>query len=258
MSKLNDDMFIAGIHQRTDLSEYLEVLYKQRQIGPVDFEQLARHCLAVTQTSVQPFKTFRRFERLWALLRFQLYALQKCRGPLAECGVFRGFSGLAMGLLMKAVADSAGPPLRDLWLVDSYAGLSEPVEYDWITQSIGGLTATGPSMQKGHFATPLETVEKHFTEITNAKFAKGWIPQVFNLLPASEWSFVHIDVDLYGPVSDCLKYFYPKLEKGGVMINDDFNSALFPGAGKAWHEFFETIGKGYAVLDTGQAVFLNN
>ena len=69
---------------------------------------------------------------------------------------------------------------------------------------------------------------------------------------------MHIDVDLYEPVRDCLKYFYPKLEKGGVMINDDFNSPLFPGAGKAWHEFFETIGKGYAVLDTGQAVFLNN
>jgi len=258
MQKQDEDKFIAGVHQRTDLSQYLRILFADRPIGPVDFGQLADHCLKVTLTGVPHFKAFRRLERLWVLLRFQLYALQNCRGPLVECGVFRGFSGLAMALLMKAIAESGGPASRDLWLVDSYAGLSEPSQNDWSTQTVGDRTVTGPSMQSGHFATPLEAVQKHFVELTNVNFAKGWIPNVFELLPANEWSFVHLDVDLYEPIGDCLKYFYPRLEKGGVIINDDFNSSLFPGAGKAWREFFASKNKGYAILDTGQAVFINN
>jgi hypothetical protein len=219
---------------------------------------LVDHCLKVTQTSVILSKQFRRFERLWALLRFQLHALEKCQAPLVECGVFRGFSALAMGLLMKAVADAGGPACRDLWLIDSYSGLSEPAEQDWITQNSAGNPVTGPAAQKGHFATSLETVEKNLAELKNAKFAKGWVPEVFNSLPAGQWSFVHVDVDLYEPVRDCLDYFYPKLEKGGVIINDDFLSPWFPGAGKAWREFFDSKNKGYAILDTGQAVFINN
>jgi len=258
MNKFDDDAIVSKIHQRTDCSEYLRILFGERQIGPLDFVQLARHCASVTQTPVPPFKAFRRFERLWTLLRFQLYALQTCRGPLAECGVFRGFSGLAMGLLMKAVAERCQTTSSDLWLIDSYSGLSEPAPDDWIVQCIGGEPVSGPSMKKGHFAASLKTVERHFTEIKNAKFAKGWIPDVFDSLPVSEWSFVHIDVDLHEPVGDCLKYFYPKLEKGGVIINDDFNSPLFPGAGKVWREFFDDKDKGYAILDTGQAVYINS
>jgi len=258
VSKLDDEMFIAGIHKRTDLSEHLRVLFGGRQIGPLDFERLVGQCLTATRTPVIPSKQFRRFERLWALLRFQLHALEKCRGPLAECGVFRGFSALAMARLMKAAADGGGPACRDLWLIDSYSGLSDPVEQDWTTQIVSGKTVTGPAAQKGHFATSLEEVAKHFDEITNAKFAKGWVPDVFKSLPACEWSFVHVDVDLYEPVRDCLNYFYPKLEKGAVMINDDFLSPTFPGAGKAWREFFASKNKGYAILDTGQAIFINN
>jgi hypothetical protein len=252
MSKYDDDNFQAEIHRRTDLSEHLGVLFADRQIGPLDFRQLADHCLKTTQTKVPDFKAFRRFERLFVLLRFQLYALKNTKSPIVECGVYRGFSGLATALLMRAITAS-GAALRELWLVDSYSGLSESVQHDWITWQ----NQTGPTTRKGHFATDLATVEQHFTELPSVKFGKGWIPKVFELLPAGEWSFVHIDVDLYEPTRDCLEYFYPRLEKGGVIINDDFDSALFPGAGKAWREFFKNKNKGYAILDTGQAVFVN-
>ena len=46
------------------------------------------------------------------------------------------------------------------------------------------------------------------------------------------------------------------MRKGGVIINDDFGSPLFLCAGMAWSEFFEKKNRGYAILDTGQAVFI--
>ena len=76
-------------------------------------------------------------------------------------------------------------------------------------------------------------------------------------LPEDKWSYVHIDVDLYRPTLDSLEYFFPRLAAGGVIINDDYASPLFPGGGSGWIEFFERVKKPFTVLDSGQAVFIN-
>ena len=67
----------------------------------------------------------------------------------------------------------------------------------------------------------------------------------------------HIDVDLYRPTLDSLEYFFPRMAAGGVIINDDYASPLFPGGGSGWIEFFERVKKPFTVLDSGQAVFIN-
>lgn len=258
MGSLDQDGFASAIHQHTDLREYLDAVFGQQQIGPLNFFKLAAECIDTTGTIVAPFKAFRRLERLSVLLRFMLHALKNTKGPVAECGVLLGFSTLAMSRVMSALKENGAPDsMRDIWLIDSYEGLSEPSKEDWVTQKVKGREITAPPMQKGHFATPLEHVQKNLAGMTNGKFAKGWIPDVFSTLPDTKWSFVHVDVDLYEPVKNCLEYFYPRLEKGAIIINDDFGSALFPGAGQAWREFFAAQKKGYAILDTGQAVFIN-
>ena len=67
---------------------------------------------------------------------------------------------------------------------------------------------------------------------------KGWIPDKFKNVSDKRFSFVHIDVDLYEPTYECLNFFYSRLEKNGVIVCDDYNSSTFPGAKKAWDEFF--------------------
>ena len=46
------------------------------------------------------------------------------------------------------------------------------------------------------------------------KIYKGWIPEKFNLVDNSKFSFVHIDVDLYEPTLKSLEFFFPRLEEG--------------------------------------------
>ena len=47
------------------------------------------------------------------------------------------------------------------------------------------------------------------------------------------------------------------MAKGGVIINDDYASPLFPGGGSGWVEFFDKVKKPFTVLDSGQAIFIN-
>lgn len=109
---------------------------------------------------------------------------------------------------------------------------------------------------KGHFAVDYATVASRFSEYPGITLVKGWIPEVLAQLPETKWSYVHIDVDLYEPTMACLNYFYPRLVNGGVILNDDFGSPLFPGGGKSWKDFFGAIGGAYIVLDTGQSVYI--
>tara|TARA_A100001011_G_C13541844_1_gene528805 strand:- start:8 stop:496 length:489 start_codon:yes stop_codon:yes gene_type:complete len=79
--------------------------------------------------------------------------------------------------------------------------------------------------------------------LKNIFLNKGWIPQVFEKTEERTYSFIHIDVDLYEPTLESLKYFFSKLSKGGIIICDDYGYNLFPGAKKAVDEFISTLDK---------------
>jgi hypothetical protein len=48
------------------------------------------------------------------------------------------------------------------------------------------------------------------------------------------------------------------MKSKGVILNDDYNSPLFPGAGIAWRKFFDLKNESYLILDSGQSVFIKN
>ena len=75
MDKLTEQNFISEIHSKTDLTQYINAIFSDRKIGPVEFLSLANHCLEHTKTNVPAFKAFRRLERLWVLLKFLLFSL---------------------------------------------------------------------------------------------------------------------------------------------------------------------------------------
>jgi len=66
---------------------------------------------------------------------------------------------------------------------------------------------------------------------------KGWIPTRFNEIECKQFSFVHIDVDMYDPTFKSLEFFFPRLVKGGIIVCDDYNLKNFDGATKAWNKY---------------------
>lgn len=146
---------------------------------------------------------------------------------------------------------------QDFYLCDSFEGLSQPSEQDYVeVVEKNGSVNRYSTHNKGHFAVDYATVASRFSEYPEITLVKGWIPEVLNKLPETKWSYVHIDVDLYEPTMACLNYFYPRLVRGGVILNDDFGSPMFPGGGTSWKDFFSTKNKPYIVLDTGQSVYI--
>lgn len=65
------------------------------------------------------------------------------------------------------------------------------------------------------------------------------VPEYVKAHPELKISLLNLDVDIYEPSVTVLKYLYPKITKGGILILDDYG--VFPGETKAIDDYFKGI-----------------
>jgi len=88
-------------------------------------------------------------------------------------------------------------------------------------------------------------VQKKLTRfrLANVLLVKGFFNQSLPDFAAShdqpqvKFSMVHLDVNLYASYEECLKFFYPRLVQGGIILLDEYNDPPWPGCNKAVDEF---------------------
>ena len=140
---------------------------------------------------------------------------EKLGGAIAELGTFRGGSAWL-------ICEVRGN--RPLHLFDTFEGLPEVGEYD-------------SNFQKGGFSSSLEDVKRVLKDFPDVSFHKGFFPaSTEGFGEAVRFSFVHLDVDLYQSTLDGLKWFYPRMLRGAILISHDFVDA--EGVRRAFCEFF--------------------
>jgi len=178
--------------------------------------------------------------------RFNLFNLARSirhvEGDIAECGVFRGAGSY---LMLSATKDTN----KQLFGFDSFEGLSEPGQNDQISNNY-------TFHWKKHDMSVGESIATSNLIRFKERFQlfKGWIPTRFNEVNNKAFCLVHIDVDLYDPTMDTLRFFYPRLNQGGMIICDDYGSEACPGAMKAMDDFAAEHGRYIVHLTSGQGV----
>lgn len=178
-------------------------------------------------------KNFRSFDRKFTLWNLSKLALS-IPGDTVECGAFAGASSY---FICKRIVGNG----RSHHIFDSFSGLSEPDNRD------------GNYWMKQDFLSPEENLKNNLRSFNFVKIYKGWIPERFNEVDQNVFSFIHVDVDLYQPTIETLKFFYPRLSKGGVILADDYGFRTCPGARKAMDDFFKDLPEKIIELPTGQA-----
>ena len=143
-------------------------------------------------------------------------ATSKVEGDIAEVGVYKGGSA-------KVICMAKGD--RKLHLFDTFKGLPKPGKYD------------SPELSReGQFYSDLVNVKRYLSEFPNVQYYEGMFPGTAGPVEKTRFSFVHLDVDLYESTVDCLKFFYPRMNQGGVIISHDYG--FLSGINKAYEEFF--------------------
>lgn len=171
--------------------------------------------------------------------RYYLYTLAKqtlyVRGDWIECGVYKGGSALILDYLLYDYKMN-----KILSLVDSFEGLPEPSEFD-------------NSNCKGGFACEDISIFSNSLVSKDVDIIKGWIPEAFNDLNSTVFSFAHIDTDFYKPALDSCNFIYPRLSTSGIILFDNYGSPNCKGEKKAVDEFFSDKPENVIILPTTQA-----
>jgi hypothetical protein len=145
---------------------------------------------------------------------------ENIKGDLAELGVYRGNTATLIATMARRMGTTA-------YLFDTFEGFS--------AADLKGVDA-GHAME---FAdTSLEAVRALVGE-ASVRYVKGYFPDSRSQIPDDlKFALVHIDCDLYTPISNALNYFYPRLVPGGYLIIHDYFSLAWDGAERAVDEFF--------------------
>ncbi|MCL4405024.1 TylF/MycF family methyltransferase [Patescibacteria group bacterium] len=158
--------------------------------------------------------------------------LRKVRGDIAEVGVYQGRFAAKMNQLF---------PDREFYLFDTFEGFDE--------RDIAVETQNGIKTLDKHREAWRDTSEEKVLGVMahprNCVIKKGYFPETAKGLENKRFAFVSLDADLWEPTYNGLKFFYPRLEKGGyIFIHDCAGS----NAGGALRKFSQETGVPYLML----------
>jgi O-methyltransferase len=161
-----------------------------------------------------------------------------------ECGVWKGGSVLAMILALQRL----GIDDREIWLYDTFEGMTEPTEHDTSTIDPPASTSWAAAAARGrraydHFFAPevfgLAQVQALLAETGYPEhlihFVAGPVEQTIPDRLPEQVAVLRLDTDWYESTRHELEYLYPRLASGGVLIIDDYGH--WDGARKAVDEY---------------------
>ena len=151
-------------------------------------------------------------------------------GAIVEFGVYQGF--MLNKLISKA--ESVGSK-RNCFGFDSFEGLSEPSkENDY------------EGWQKGQYAAGYDLVAANLklNQRPNLKLIKGWVEDTLKTpeaLAINPIAYARIDVDIYDPTVDCLRFLSNRMADGSILAFDDWAYSSEKGESRAFFEWVPTV-----------------
>lgn len=126
----------------------------------------------------------------------------KLEGIFVECGVYRGATALSVLRYTKTK--------KPFYLLDTFSGMPEKYASTKEFKKYGSL-----------YSDTYGEVRERFALYPNVHLVRGIVPDT---LPAVEGpvAFLHIDLNAAAPEAAALRYFWPRMSRGGVIVFDDY------------------------------------
>ena len=133
-------------------------------------------------------------------------------GDFIECGVW-------YGILSKTICEYADfkENQRDFYLIDTWGPL--------------------PGSHKNYQVDVFSQVESRFSMYPSVKLVRGAVPTVLEQIPSTKIAYLSLDMNGGLPELAALKFFYPKIVKGGIIYFDDYGWN-YPELRKVVDDFF--------------------
>jgi len=218
-------------HRMTGLRErYFPVTYPDMDDA---FNRVRGRFTDFTMTSIE------RQYSLWKSIEYIESA--GIEGDFLECGVWRGGSSMIAAVGLR----HAGSEVRDLWLYDTFEGMSAPGEFDVAPD--GSRMDLNWKEHEGKLDDPVfaygsvdevrRNMESTGYPMERIHFVPGKVEETIPTTVPARIALLRLDTDWYESTRHELEQLWPLLEPGGVLIIDDYGH--WEGARRAVEEFFD-------------------
>lgn len=188
-----------------------------------------------TFRAVRPYTMTSR-RRVYALIDAVDHIVKhKIPGAFVECGVWKGGSSLAAAMAFQ----TRGQSNRDLYLYDTFEGMTEPTKADGVAAIKGYQASLDGNQISDWCRSPLDEVRSVVSRSHYPKdrihLIKGKVEDTLPDHAPEQIALLRLDTDWYESTRHELLMLYPRLAPGGVLILDDYG--FWEGARKAVDEF---------------------
>ncbi len=212
------------------------------------FTPAAHPEFAVLWEKAQPF-TMTSAERGYALWSAVNTTIENgLPGCFVECGVWRGGSSMLIALTLL----SLGVRDRDIYLFDTFEGMTPPGEHDIDLTGTSAEELMQGSMGESvaelvRAAAGLDGVraamESTGYDMSRVHFIQGDVSKTLPVTQTLGIALLRLDTDFYDSTLAELHHLYPRLALGGVLIIDDYGH--WAGSRRAVEDYFSNPANGY-------------
>ena len=182
-----------------------------------DFWDIYRRCSPYTGSSI---------ERMYGLFKGIEYIVNAgIDGAIVECGVERGGSMMAAAHTLRHFGDET----RDLYLYDTFAGMTRPTEHDADFRGSPPMQQWQAAERADHnewLYVPLERVRTNMFATgyprEHIHFIKGKVEDTIPGNSPDRIALLRLDTDWYESTYHEMVHLFPLLAQRGVLLIDDY------------------------------------
>lgn len=228
--EFNHDGLITGHNHDFIHDPHFQKAYQRGvQAAPVDYEIEWRCHIAI-----------------WAA-----FNASKLPGDFVECGVNFGF--LSSAIMEYLDWNKIN---KTFFLLDTFNGCDDGHLNDE-ERSVGHVSArTKAYLKRGKYNSNVQNVVKNFSTWKNVKIIQGAVPDTLDQVTTDRVAYLHLDMNCVVPEVAALKFFWPKLAPGAMILLDDYGFDGHITQKQAMDDCASKFGTMVATLPTGQGLMI--
>ena len=163
-------------------------------------------------------------------------------GDFVECGVNTGVMSQAVCAYIDFNATG-----KKFFLFDTYQGIP-------LSQASEDEKAPASKLNSLYYRDHYASAVDNFRRFPNVNLIRGEVPGSLRGVPIDKVAYLHLDMNIAYPEVEALKYFWPKMTTGGIVLFDDFG--FHPVQNDALDDLALSLGLKIGLLPTGQGLLI--
>lgn len=212
-------------------------------------EAIEKHCSKYQISAGEAVKLFPVLARRQMLKRFLAHhelfmKTLEVPGDIAELGVFRGLGLFTWANFLESYC--IGDRTKTVYGFDNWTGFTEVTQEDGpdgdqTFKFVGGFSPE-PYLEELEGAIEIFDADRFIPWKPRIALIKGDIeesvPEFARVNPGVRFSLIHFDCDLFKPTKVALETLWPRINRGGVLLFDEYSIKDWAGETQAVEQFF--------------------